>query len=149
MPAPGKTGSEYKQSNQERDNRSHDDTYGVNVVLPVAEYNNGVYRLKADGDGNLLVSNASGAGTSAVTSVNDTSSSTTLKSSNASRKEIIIQNTSSAILYIKYGTTASSTDFTVSLAQNDILIEDKYTGRIDGIWASDPNDGAAKITEMT
>jgi hypothetical protein len=89
-----------------------------------------------------------GVSTSSVTSVSDTNSSTTLKAANSARKQIIIQNTSSAVLYIKYGTTASSTDFTVSLSQGDTLIEDRYTGRIDGIWATDPNDGAAKVTEI-
>jgi len=89
-----------------------------------------------------------GVSTSSVTSVSDTNTSTTLKAANSARKQIIIQNTSSAVLYIKYGTTASSTDFTVSLSQGDTLIEDRYTGRIDGIWATDPNDGAAKVTEI-
>ncbi len=90
-----------------------------------------------------------GAATSSVTSEADSSSSVTLKSSNSARKEIIIQNTSSAILYVKYGTTATTSDFTVLLSQNDILIEDRYTGRIDGIWATDPGNGAAKVTEIT
>ena len=90
-----------------------------------------------------------GAGTSSVTSVADTTTSATLKASNSSRKQIIIQNTSSAILYVKYGATATSSDFTVLLNQNDILVEDHYTGIIDGIWATDPADGAAKVTEIT
>lgn len=90
-----------------------------------------------------------GAATSSVTSEADSSSSVTLKSSNSSRKQIIIQNTSSAILYVKYGTTATTSDFTVLLNQNDTLIEDRYTGRIDGIWATDPGNGAAKVTEIT
>ena len=90
-----------------------------------------------------------GAGTSSVTSVADTTTSATLKASNTSRKQIIIQNTSSAILYVKYGATATSSDFTVLLNQNDILVEDHYTGIIDGIWATDPGDGAAKVTEIS
>lgn len=90
-----------------------------------------------------------GTGTSDVTSVADTASSATLKAANTNRRQIIIQNTSSAVLYVKYGTTATSSDFTVRLAQYDILIEDEYNGRIDGIWASDPGDGAAKVTEIT
>jgi hypothetical protein len=89
-------------------------------------------------------------GTATVSSVADTSSSTTLLASNANRLGASIQNTSSAVLYIKLGTTASASDFTVRLAQYDYYeVPDGYTGRIDGIWASDPNDGAAKITELT
>lgn len=84
--------------------------------------------------------------TPTVTSVADTASSTMLKAANAARKEIEIQNTSSAVLYIKKGTTASATDFTARLEQYGYYTTD-YTGRIDGIWASDPGDGAAIITE--
>lgn len=86
--------------------------------------------------------------TSAVTSVSDTASSTTLLSANASRRAGFIVNDSSAPLYLKYGTTASTTSYT------DILYQYERhtittTGRIDGIWGSDPNDGAARITEIT
>lgn len=86
--------------------------------------------------------------TSSVTSVADTASSTTLLSSNASRKGGFIVNDSSAALYIKYGTTASTTDYT------DVLFQYErhtitYSGRIDGIWATDPNVGSARITEIT
>ena len=55
MAAPGKTGSEYKHSDQERDNKSHDDTYGLNAVIPVGEYSGAVYRLQVDSSGNLKV----------------------------------------------------------------------------------------------
>jgi hypothetical protein len=88
------------------------------------------------------------AATATVTSVADTASSTTLLASNASRLGASITNDSSARLYVKLGTTASATDYTVSLAQNDYYeVPFGYTGRIDGIWASDPNAGAARITE--
>lgn len=90
------------------------------------------------------------AATSNVTSVADTASSTTLLASNANRLGASIHNTSSAVLYVKFGTTASATDFTVRMAQYDYYeVPDGYTGRIDGIWATDPGDGAAKITELT
>jgi hypothetical protein len=93
---------------------------------------------------------ALGGSTSSVTSVADTATSTTLiaLSSSLTRREVIIENTSSARLYIKFGTTASSTDFTMSLAQNEKIVTE-YQGRIDGIWATDPGDGAAKVTEVT
>lgn len=86
-------------------------------------------------------------GTSAVTSVNDTATSTTLIAANTSARERIIQNDSTSTLYVKFGTTASATDYTTKLAQDDVLTTE-YTGRIDGIWSSDAS-GAAKITELT
>lgn len=85
-----------------------------------------------------------------VSTVADTASSTTLLSSNASRLGASIQNDSSAVLYIKCGTTASATDYSARLVQYAYWEAPfGYTGRIDGIWASDPGDGAARITEFT
>lgn len=85
----------------------------------------------------------------AVTSVADTATSTTLLSSSGARKGFRITNTSSAVLYVKYGTTASATDFTVRLPQWAYLEENFYSGRVDAVWASDPGDGAALITSLS
>lgn len=82
-----------------------------------------------------------------VTSVNDTASSTTLIAANANRKEVIIANDSGSTLYVKLGTTASATDYTVKLGTDDYFSTD-YTGRIDGIWSAD-STGAARISELT
>lgn len=87
--------------------------------------------------------------TGTTSSVNDTTTSTQLAASATGRKELFITNTSSAILYVKFGTTASSTSFAVALEQNETFIEDKYTGVVHGVWATDPNDGAAIITVVT
>jgi hypothetical protein len=83
-----------------------------------------------------------------ITVVNDTASSTTLHTSNSSRLAIIILNASTVGLYVKYGTTASSSDYTQFLEAGEVLREELYTGRIDGIWESDAS-GAARITELT
>lgn len=101
-----------------------------------------------DGSGGQITSFAEDHPTTAtVTSVDDTASSTTLLSANTSRKEAIIQNDSSSTLYIKLGTTASATDYTAKLSNDDVFTT-AYTGRIDGIWSSN-STGAAKITELT
>lgn len=90
------------------------------------------------------------ASTGTTSSVADSASNVTLLSANANRLGATIQNTSSAVLYAKFGATATSADFTVRMAQYDYYeVPYWYTGRIDGIWASDPGDGAAKITELT
>ena len=89
------------------------------------------------------------AATSAVTSVGDSASSVTLLSANANRLGASITNTSSAILYVKFGTTATSSDYTVRMVQNAYYeVPFNYTGRIDGIWASDAG-GAALCTELS
>lgn len=88
--------------------------------------------------------------TGTTSQVADTSSSTTVLASNANRLGASIMNDSSARLYLKAGATASTTDYTVSLGQNDYWeVPAGYTGKIDGIWATDPGDGAARVTEYT
>ena len=90
------------------------------------------------------------AATSAVTSVADSASSVTLLAANANRLGAVIFNDSSAVLFLKLGATASSTSYTVRLTQyTGYEVPFGYTGVIDGIWASDPNDGAARIVELT
>lgn len=87
--------------------------------------------------------------TATLTNVNDTNVSTTLLASNSSRLGATIHNDSTAILYVKFGTTASTTSYTVKMVADSYYeVPYGYTGRIDGVWASDAS-GAARITEMT
>lgn len=85
--------------------------------------------------------------TSVTTSVNDTASSTQLLAANSSRIEANFTNDSSSILYLKLGTTASTSDYTAKLLQDDFF-NTNYKGRIDGIWSSD-STGSVRITELT
>lgn len=90
------------------------------------------------------------AATSALTSVSDTSSSTSILAANANRLKAVVTNDSSARLYLRFEAAAASTsNYMVSLAQNETWEELSYTGEIRGIWATDPNDGAARVTEFT
>ena len=61
----------------------------------------------------------------------------------------ILKNTTS--LYLKLGTTASATSFTVLIPHQGYYEmpanPDCYTGAIDGIWAA--ANGAVRITELT
>jgi len=86
----------------------------------------------------------------AVTNVNDSATSVTLLASNTSRKACVITNTSSAILYVRLASgTASALMFTYRLPQNATQeITMPYTGIITGVWATDPNDGVAVVTEL-
>ena len=87
--------------------------------------------------------------TATVTSVNDTNVSTTLLSANTDRVGASIYNDSTVDLYIKLGTIASTTDFTVILVPDAYFeVFGGYTGRIDGIWSSNAS-GSARITELT
>lgn len=87
--------------------------------------------------------------TATITSVNDQATSTTILAANTARLGASIYNDSPSILYLKYGTTASATDFTDALNQGDRHeVFGKYTGKIDGIWSAD-STGAARITELS
>lgn len=123
-----------------------------NPVLTGAEYNasaptysdGDVANNQADVNGNQKVTLSGTAAT--VAQVASSATSVTLLAANTSRREAIIFNDSTQVLYIKYGTTASATSYTAQLGTGDTLIEDKYTGRIDGIWAA--ANGNAYVTEV-
>jgi hypothetical protein len=89
--------------------------------------------------------------TSLATLSNATSSASnvTLIASNGARKGLTIFNDSTAILYVKFGTTASTTSFTVKMTGGAYyeMPTPVYTGIVDGIW--DSANGAARITEFT
>lgn len=88
------------------------------------------------------------ASTGTVTSVADSATSGTLLSSSATRKGFRIVNDSDQTLYVKYGTTATTTDYTVKMEPYATLFEDSYYGRVDGIWAAN-STGSARITDLT
>lgn len=95
--------------------------------------------------------NPSRAGTGAHTSVNDTATSTTLVAANASRLGGTIYNDSSALLYVLWGAgTASPTNYSVRVYSNGYVeIPVNYTGIVVGVWATDPNDGTAQVSEFS
>ena len=88
------------------------------------------------------------AATGTVTSVSDSATSATLLSSSASRKGFRLYNDSEYAAYVKYGTTASTTDFTVYLLPGGYLEEGSYYGRVDCIWAAN-GSGSMRITDLS
>lgn len=91
------------------------------------------------------------AATSTLTNVSGSASSVSILASNANRKGAMITNDSGAILYLKFGTTASTTSYTVQMPAGSYYEfpanPGLYTGAVDGIWSS--ATGAARITELT
>lgn len=82
-----------------------------------------------------------------VSNVASSATSVQLVAANADRKGLTIFNDSTQILKIKFGVTASATDFTVEIAAGGVynMSSPIYGGRIDGIWAA--ANGFARITE--
>ena len=96
----------------------------------------------------ISVSGGGGSASSSVTSsVASSATSVQLLAANANRVEAVITNDSTAILYIKLGTGATTSDYTISLSPNESLIVDKYNGILHGVWAS--ANGNARITETS
>jgi hypothetical protein len=104
-----------------------------------------------DGDvssSNPLHTRESGSASAVLANVNDSAASVQLLAANAARRGALFFNDSAEVLYLKFGTTASATDFTLKLmaGQSWSLPAPLYTGRIDGIWDAD-SAGACRITE--
>ena len=80
----------------------------------------------------------------------DTSSAQLLPSS-PGRKGAYFFNDSTASLYIRFGTTAATTTFTVRLFPLDYyeLPQPIFTGKIDGIWDGTNVGDSVKITELS
>jgi hypothetical protein len=68
---------------------------------------------------------------------------------NSSRRAGIVYNDSSATLYLKFGSSASTSSFTVKITANSYFEFPNpiYTGTVHGIW--DSATGNARITEMS
>ena len=86
--------------------------------------------------------------TATLSNVSGATSSTTVLASNANRKGATIYNDSGSTLYLKLGSSASSTSFTTKMLTDDYYeVPANYTGIITGIW--DTATGAARVTEIT
>ena len=87
-------------------------------------------------------------GSAVVTSVASSATSGTLIAARKGRKKLIIQNTSTAILYVLLGggTATATTAHSFQMAANTNVTIDGFTGAVSGIWAS--ANGQANITEL-
>lgn len=82
-----------------------------------------------------------------ITNVDSSATNVTLVSERRGRRGFSVYNDSVQTLYLKYGATATTDDYTV-LIPGGTLYEDphQYTGRLDGIWAA--ANGKARVTEV-
>lgn len=85
--------------------------------------------------------------TATPSNVASSTSSTALFASNPAARSRNVYNDSTAVLYLKFGTGASSTSYTVQLpaAWNYEFPQPLYTGAVEGAWAS--ANGNARVTE--
>lgn len=124
---------------------SHD---GSTVKLNTG--NQAIATFPVDEDGNYTPAGATTASTPSLANVNASASSVTLLEANTSRLGAIVYNDSGADLYLKYGSSASTTSFTYFVQANspwEMPPGAVYTGIITGVWSS--ATGAARVTELT
>jgi hypothetical protein len=89
------------------------------------------------------------AATSSVTNVSGSATNVTVLAANASRIGAAVYNDDTKALYLKLGTVASATSFTVKMAAASYYeVPSWYTGAIDGIWEAGPT-GSARVTEVS
>lgn len=115
----------------------------VNVTNTVTVQDGGS-SITVDGSVSVI-----GGSSASVSSVSSSASSITLLSTNSSRKAFTLFNNSTQIAYVKFGTTASSTSFSIKMVAGAFYESplNYYSGRIDAIWAS--ADGSMEVTEIT
>lgn len=90
------------------------------------------------------------AGTATLANVAGSASSVTLQAANTGRLGLVVVNDSTATLYLKYGSAATTSSYTYRLdpgAQWEMPDGAFYTGIVTGIWSSAA--GNARVTELT
>jgi hypothetical protein len=86
--------------------------------------------------------------TATLSNVASSATNVTVLASNTARLGATIYNDSTAVVYLKFGATASTTSFTVKVAAGGYYeLPFGYSGIVDGIWAS--ANGSARVTELT
>ena len=83
-----------------------------------------------------------------VISITSSLSSSVLLYSNDNRVKVMLYNHSSAALFLKFGDSASVSDFSVKLGSGSYYetVMPIHTGSVTGIW--DAAGGSVKITEL-
>jgi len=135
------------------DSGSSDKVIGVSG----SDYGGFYYQVRVDSNGFLSVSldqsnvlvatQESRFASSAITVTAGSASSVTVITSSASMKKRIFYNDSTAVAYLKFGTTASASDFTLKLFPEGLWEELNYYGRVDAIWTS--ATGNMRVTTIT
>lgn len=68
-----------------------------------------------------------------------------LLGANQFRRQAVIFNESTAVLYVAYALQATLTNYTFQIAAGGSLVIDKYVGPLHGVWAA--ANGSAQVTE--
>jgi len=106
-------------------------------------------RATVSASGALSVDALSGSSSATLANQTDQATAATLIASNSARKGFAVYNDSTQPMYLKFGATASATDFTTKLDPGgyyEMFGVGVYTGAVSGIWAADAS-GSSRATE--
>ena len=124
----------------------------MSTSVGVRHYENGIPHKIRDlhsGNEHAVATFEDWAVAASVTPVGSSDSAVTLKAANTSRRGLLVYNDSTANLFLKLGSGASSSSFTFKLEAGDYyeLPRPMYTGIVTGIWSA--VNGNALVTELT
>lgn len=126
-------------------------TETVRVTEPASSGQTRDIAFETDAGGRLRQTVSIGdAPTAAVTSVAASTSAVTVLASNTGRKGAMFFNDSSAAMYLKLGSGASTSSFTVKIAADgyyELPEGAVYTGAVTAVWAS--ATGNVRVTELS
>jgi len=102
--------------------------------------------IATDGTGSLYIKEAP-SNTATLSNVTASVTSVPILAANAARRSAIFYNDSTSDCYLKYGTTASATSFTIYVPSlSTITLQgEEYAGIVTGIWLS--ATGTMRVTE--
>ncbi len=107
----------------------------------------GVLTIQGVSSGTVVAVKETKSSSTSCANVSAAASDTQLLASNSNRLWASVYNDSTAILYLKLGTGASTTSYTIALNRYDYFeAPPQYTGAINGYWSS--ATGTARITEI-
>lgn len=108
---------------------------------------NGTTKMIVESDGAVDVVQI-GKTSATLSNVSSSASNVNLLASNAAARARTCYNDSTANLYLKWGSTASTTSFTVLIPPSGYyeFPQPLYKGAVDGIWSA--ANGSARLTEM-
>lgn len=88
---------------------------------------------------------ATPADSATVSNVNDAATNATILSADTARKGFRLYNDSEYGCYVKYGATATTSDFSIFMPAGSTWVENSYRGQVDGIWEAN-GSGAMRVT---
>lgn len=97
----------------------------------------------------LVVRNIEQSSTANLANISATTSSVILLASNPNRKmAVVVNDSATGTLFVKFGQTASASSYTYQLSPGSTLEfpTPTFTGRVDGVWSA--AIGAARVTEI-